>query len=157
MYIVFGFLVCLRSSFLRKSGRTRVWARGSEPQAEDHHQTNGPGPAWLGPEQEAASNSHSRKSWRGSVGHAARGKQAGGGQSRARPLRAHGTEAWPWPCLLLWAGICKVVVFQALPLIALLFSPHLQHFWMTVNSLIFAPSAAHSESKVAVNINQIFN
>lgn len=66
MYIVFGFLVRLRSSFIRKSGRTRVWAKGSEPQGGDHHQTSGPGPAWLEPEQEAASNSQARKSWRGS-------------------------------------------------------------------------------------------
>lgn len=55
---------CIRMplSFISKRvGKTRGSVREPQPQAEGHDQMSGPGPAWFGPEQEAASTSHARK------------------------------------------------------------------------------------------------
>lgn len=77
-----------------RRGRVRATGRGTPSNP-------GPRPAWLRPQQEAVSSSQASKNLAWVSGHAARGKQVGGGQSRARPLGAHGT-----------AGICEVVVFS---------------------------------------------
>lgn len=150
MYLVLQLSVCLCSSFPRESGTTKGWAKKPGPQAEGHNQTSEHWPTWPRPEQSQPATAMP-ESWHGSMGHAARGDQVGGGQGRVQLLRVHRAQPFPWP------GILKEVVFQGLTPVALLFLPCLQHFWITVNSSVFAPSAAPSESKVDINIKEIFN
>lgn len=55
-----------------------------------------------------------RAGWHESTGHAARGKQVGGGQSRAGPLEAHGTAGLALAGLSLLPGSPKAAILQAL-------------------------------------------
>lgn len=65
-------------------------------------------------------------------------------------------KSWAWPRLSLWP-VLKAIVFLVPTPIALLFPPCLQRPWITADSLVFTLSAAHAESKVDININEIFN
>lgn len=91
---------CFCSWFPREAGKTRGWMREPGPQAEGHDQTSALGPSWLSQSGRQPAIAMP-ESWHGSLGHAARGKQVGGGQSRMRFLRVHRTEglalALPFP------------------------------------------------------------
>lgn len=135
VYRVLQLSVRLCSSFPRGSGKTRGWARKPGPQAErvtikpvDQGQRRGQ-PATIMP-----------GSWRGSSGHAATGKRAGGGQSLSG---FPGQKSRPGRCLSLGPGILRRRVIPVLTSKAP-FLPPCPHT-SNDSSLGFALSAAHSE------------